>query len=163
MKLALLKIDVFPTQAAELRSAQAGEDRGQEQRPPAALSGPDNGLNLFPRRNVDANLELASLATLGLPLGAPAAGLSKVAHDVARDEAALLRIAQQRGQRDANLADHGLRARLRLGARRHIAARKLVLEFTHHRRRELGKLHIAEVRLNVKLQVLAIGRRRRAL
>ena len=43
------------------------------------------------------------------------------------------------------LADHGLRARLRLSARRHVAAGEPILEFAHHRRRELGELHGAGV------------------
>ena len=42
------------------------------------------------------DLELASLAALGLPLAAPAARFSKVADHVATDKPALLRVAQQR-------------------------------------------------------------------
>ena len=58
--------DVGPAQTTKLRSPQAGEDRRQENRPPAALSCLHNGLGLLPCGNVEPDLELALLAALGL-------------------------------------------------------------------------------------------------
>ena len=84
-----------PRSSEARRPVKIAVSRIGRQRP---LRGPDNGLDLLARRNVDADLELAFLATLGLALGPAAAGRSKVAHDVARDEAALLRVAEQRRQ-----------------------------------------------------------------
>ena len=85
-----------PAEAAKFRSPKAGEDRGQEQRPPAALSGLYDGFDLFAGRNVYADLELATLAFLGLALSAPTPRPSKVADDVSGDKTSLLSVAQQR-------------------------------------------------------------------
>lgn len=163
MKLTLVEVDIGPAQSTKLRGPQAREDCRQQDRPPAALGGLHNSLDLLPCRNVDADLELALLATLGFPLDAAGACLPKITDHVARDEPALLRIAEQGRQRDSDLADHRASPWLRLGALRYVPAGKLVFELADHRRRELRQLHVAQIWLDMKLQVLAICRERRAL
>jgi hypothetical protein len=129
----------------------------------SAPSRPLNGPDLFAGGNVHPDLQPTALATLGLLLDAPAAALSKIAHHVAADKPALMCIAEQRGKRDANFVNHPRRSRLRLGARRHVAAAEHVFERAHHRRRELRQLYLADVWLDVKAQMLAINFEGRAL
>jgi len=55
MQLATFEIDVPPRQRPQFRGAQPGEDRGQQQRPPAALQMGNKRPNLIEARNIDAD------------------------------------------------------------------------------------------------------------
>src|ERR1700684_2848038 len=96
MQFPLLAGGVGPAPGPKLPRPQTGEDRCQEDRPPPALGGLHNGLDLVSGRNVDADLELAFLAALCLPFDAAGASPPKITDDIARDKPALLRIAEQR-------------------------------------------------------------------
>src|SRR5271166_1058880 len=93
--------------------------------------------------DIDADLELAPLASCGPLLSSLATPLGEFAHDVPADESALLGVADQGRKRNAHLADHDLRSRLRRCAFRHVAAGELVLEGAHQGRRKLGELRPA--------------------
>src|SRR5215472_9345290 len=112
VKLNALEVDVLPPQPAKLRGAQAGEDRGQEQRPPARGvgddgEGVDDGAYLGGRRDVDADLELAVALAAALTTV-----LAQRVDDVLSDEAALLGVGEKSAERAASLAHHRWRASL---------------------------------------------------
>ncbi len=60
---ALVEVDISPPQAAQFGRPQAGEDRGQDDRPPFALQSAYNGLDLRRERNVYPKLEFPLLAS----------------------------------------------------------------------------------------------------
>src|ERR1700733_665129 len=96
VQLPFLKVDVGPAKTTKLRGSETAEDRGQQDRPPAARSCLHNGLDLLAGGNVYSDLELALLAPLCPSLRPAMPCLAKLANDVARYETTLLRIAQQR-------------------------------------------------------------------
>jgi len=57
MKFSLVEINIFPAEAAKLGSPHSCEDGRQENWPPAARDGRHDGLDLLPRRNINADLE----------------------------------------------------------------------------------------------------------
>ena len=67
-----------------------------------ALQMLNDGLDFLPRGDVLPNLQLALLAFLGSPFDAAPAPGSKLANYVARDKAALLRVADQRREAGAD-------------------------------------------------------------
>src|SRR5262245_21322740 len=80
LQLQLFEIDVGPPEAAQLARPQPGEDRRQEERPPLAVDGLDDGLDLGRGGDVDADLELALLAPVCTPLLAAAPPRSQLTH-----------------------------------------------------------------------------------
>ena len=151
VELAALQIDVDPAQPAQLGCAQAGEDRGQQQRPPASVERGDDGADFVGRGDVDADLELA-LPLVGARFLASAMR-AQGAHDVLSDKAALLGVGQDGTERAAHLAHHGRRA---------VLAQR-VLERAHHRDGQLRELHRADQRDDVQVDVLPVGGERGAL
>ena len=104
MQFAALEVDIRPAQAAQFGRAQAGEDRGQEQRPPASVQRVDQGADFVGRRDVDADLELALLALVGADFLAAPTASAQVADDVLSDKAALLSVRQDGAERAADFA-----------------------------------------------------------
>src|SRR5262245_20117574 len=62
VEFTLLEVDVLPAQAAELRGAQAGEDRGHQERPPPPFCVLQESTGFLRRRHVDPDLQPAFVA-----------------------------------------------------------------------------------------------------
>ena len=103
-----LEIDVAPAKAAQLGSAQAGEDRGEQQHPEAPGAGVERAYDrahLGRRGDVDVGLELAG--ALGT---ARALSLAQGIDHVLRHQPAFLRIGEDGAERAADVTHHGRRA-----------------------------------------------------
>ena len=138
----VLEIDVGPAQSAQLRGAQAGKDRRQQEWPVAAIEGAQDRANLAGAWDVHANLERALV-----PAIAVLRPLAPRMDDVLRHEAALHGVAEDAAEIDQHAADHGWGAAFRA---------QPILERAHQRHGQVGEPDGAEEWYDVIVEVLPV-------
>jgi len=119
----------------------------------------DDVPDLLTRRDIHPDLQLAPLAALGLLFLAALAALLEAVHRVHANQATLLHIGQHGAEGGDDLSNHLRRtllpkAFMRLFVCRkrcQLASAKIVRKLTDHRRRQVGKPVIAEVRVKEDL------------
>ena len=113
------------------RCAQPAEGSREDDRAPAIRQLADDVADLLARRDVYADLELAALAPLGLPLLATLAAAPKAAHRVHGHVTALLRIGEHRAERDQHPLGHIRRSPVAVTP----PGAQIILELADQRRR----------------------------
>jgi hypothetical protein len=152
VQFAAPEVDVFPAQPAQLGRPQTGEDRGQQQRPPASVQAIDDRPHFVGGRDIHADLELALLALVGTPILAAAAARVQASYDVLRDQPAFLGIGENGAERADCLAHHGWRAILV----------QPILESAHHWHGQVRELHRPDQGRNVQVEMVPVIHQRRA-
>ena len=113
----------------------------------------DDGTDLGWSGDVDAHLELATLALVGAYLASRPTSAMQIPHHVLRRQPALLGVGQDGPERAHHLAHH----------RRRAVLRQLVFERARHGHCQLRQLNLADQRCDVVLEVAPILIERGAL